>query len=119
MGLDCPHCAARVTDLLFNRLPERHADAELEVGAVVGADLELEEEPLAVLESAEEIESGLRIIAGTADLIHVDRRATAGVETPRTGALRKLPRELEIECGERDVVPEAHLDIGSENEPLI
>jgi len=32
--------------------------------------------------------------------------------------LRKLPRELEVECGERDVVPEPDLDIGPEHEPF-
>ena len=94
------------------------ADANLESGAVVDAGLELEEEPAVVVDSADEIESRLGIVVWTFDLIKVDRRAAACVEAPRTAALRKLPHELEVECGERDVVAKPDFDIGLEDEPF-
>jgi hypothetical protein len=97
---------------------ERNPNAKLEVGAVVDANFELEEEPAAVLESADEVESRLGIIARAIELVQIDRWAAACVEGPLTALGREFPHELEIESDERDVIPEPDLDVRLEDEPF-
>jgi hypothetical protein len=97
---------------------ERSPNASLEVGAAVGANFELEEEPAAVLESSDEIESRLGIIARAIELVQIDSGATARIEGSLTAPAREFPLELEIESGERDLIPEPDLDVRLEDEPF-
>jgi hypothetical protein len=60
----------------------------------------------------------LGIVAWAVELVQIDRGATARVEGPLTGPAREFPHELEIESGERDVIPEPDLDVRLEDEPF-
>src|SRR5262245_27062682 len=98
-------------------LHESKAHAEFQVRAVGHADPHFEEHALALLRAEEEVEAAIGPTAAAIEIVPVDRRPGAGVETPRTRRCERI-REIEVETDRREMVAKADVDIRTEPQAI-
>ena len=65
-----------------------------------------------MLQAQQDVEPALGVIVAVT-VIEVERGTAAGVHIPSV-APRKVIRQLEVECRQRQIVPDANLDVGTE-----